>query len=154
MICDGNSCQLPLGSTEKGQSHKGYCLSSMVDLLCAVLSGANYGKHVEPFCNAGHVYKPKETRGKGRGHFFGALRIDGFRDINQFKLHIDKWRQDMYDCKSLPDKYVLVPGDPERKHEKIRAKTGVPVKYDVVCDLRQIAKYCNIPLPKILQSEL
>eukprot|EP01083_Nonionella_stella_P008144 23510_1 len=143
--------QLPLGSTEQGQSHKGYCLSTMVDILCGVLSGANYGPHVESFAISEIMKETKESRGVGRGHFFGALRIDGFRDLDTFTEHIDKFRQDLHGCKSLPNKKVLVPGDPESAQEKIRMNTGIPVKYDVVCDLLQIAKHCNIDLPKALQ---
>ena len=145
--------QLPLGSTLDCKSYKGYCLSSMVDIFCGPLSGANYNKHVEPFCNAGSVKYHKETRGKGRGHFFGALRIDGFRDVKEFGQHIDKWRKDMTESKALPNKKVLVPGDPEMKAARTRPQTGIPVKSAVITDLLQIAKYCNIELPQALQDQ-
>ena len=150
-----NKCglHLPLGSTENGKSYKGYCLSTMVDILCGPLSGANYGKHVVNFSHTGGIQKNAGKRGKGRGHFFGALRIDGFRDLNTFKNHIDKWRQDIYKCKSMPNKQVLVPGDPEWKQQRKRNKTGIPIKYQIVCDIIHIAKYCNIPLPKTLQEK-
>lgn len=145
--------QLPLGSTLDGKSYKGYCLSSIVDIFCGPLSGANYNKHVEPFCNAGSVVAHKESRGKGRGHFFGAFRIDGFRDVKEFGQHIDKWRTDLSQSKALPNKQVLVPGDPEMKAQKLRSQTGIPVKYAVITDLLQIAKYCNIDLPQVLQDQ-
>ena len=40
---------LPLGSRREQGGHKGYCLGSMVDVLCGVLSGANWGPFVPPF---------------------------------------------------------------------------------------------------------
>lgn len=40
---------LPLGSDREHGSHKGYCLSAMVDIFSAVLSGANYGPWVPPY---------------------------------------------------------------------------------------------------------
>ena len=41
-MIDGGA-QLPLGSGREIGGHKGYCLASMVDILCCVLSGANWG---------------------------------------------------------------------------------------------------------------
>src|SRR6185503_2574938 len=41
-MIDGGA-QLPLGSTRDGGGHKGYGLALMVDVLSAVLSGANWG---------------------------------------------------------------------------------------------------------------
>ncbi|MCW3109820.1 MAG: Malate/L-lactate dehydrogenase, partial [Segetibacter sp.] len=56
---------LPLGSDANGSGHKGYCLASMVDILSAVLSGANWGPFVPPF--AIHVSPPEKQVGKGIG---------------------------------------------------------------------------------------
>jgi LDH2 family malate/lactate/ureidoglycolate dehydrogenase len=82
---------LPLGSDRDGSGHKGYCLASMVDILTAVLSGANWGPFAVPF--AIHVTPSNRQVGKGIGHFFGAWDIEGFRDIEEFKAHIDEWDQ-------------------------------------------------------------
>ena len=40
---------LPLGSDRERGGHKGYGLAIMVDFLCAVLSGANWGPFTPPF---------------------------------------------------------------------------------------------------------
>src|SRR5690606_15663702 len=40
---------LPLGSFREMGGHKGYCLATMVDILCCVLSGANWGPWAPPF---------------------------------------------------------------------------------------------------------
>ena len=40
---------LPLGSDRERGGHKGYGLGIMVDFLCAVLSGANWGPFTPPF---------------------------------------------------------------------------------------------------------
>src|SRR5690606_5386687 len=74
---------LPLGSTREMGGHKGYCLSAMVDILSAVLSGANWGPFAPPF--ALFEEAPAQSVGKGIGHFFGAMEIDGFADVNDFK---------------------------------------------------------------------
>lgn len=136
---------LPLGSTENGSGHKGYCLASMVDILSAVLSGANWGPFAIPF--AIHVDPSGRQVGKGIGHFFGALDIEGFRDKTAFKKDIDEWIKTMRSTKPLPGaREVLIPGDPERLAYKERMKEGVPVNKEVVTSLETIAAHTGIAL--------
>jgi LDH2 family malate/lactate/ureidoglycolate dehydrogenase len=68
---------LPLGGDIEGGSHKGYMLGAIVDIFSAVLSGANYGPWVPPF--PAYIPMPSNLPGEGIGHFFGAMRIDGFQ---------------------------------------------------------------------------
>src|SRR5438067_40599 len=77
---------LPVGSTRELGGHKGYALAMMVDVLSGVLSGANWG----PFAPAFAIeQEPRGSVGRGIGHFFGALRIDGFIDPDEFRRQID-----------------------------------------------------------------
>ena len=69
---------LPLGGDREHGSHKGYALGAIVDIFSGVLSGANYGPWVPPF--PAFIPVPENMPGKGIGHFFGAMRIDAFRD--------------------------------------------------------------------------
>lgn len=134
---------LPLGSTREMGAHKGYCLSAMVDILCSVLSGANWGPFVPPF--ALFEETPKESVGKGIGHFFGAMEIDGFEEVDVFKKRIDHWIEVFRKTKPAPGhEAVLIPGDPEHEAEKIRAKNGVPVIEAVVNDLKEIAQMTKV----------
>jgi L-2-hydroxycarboxylate dehydrogenase (NAD+) len=135
---------LPLGGTRESGGHKGYCLSAMVDILCCVLSGANWGPFAPPFAIFENA--PKESVGKGIGHFFGAMEIDGFEDIDVFKKRVDHWIDVFRSTKPIPGRdAVLIPGDPEHEAEKIRAKEGIPVIEAVVNDLKQISKETGIP---------
>jgi L-2-hydroxycarboxylate dehydrogenase (NAD+) len=135
---------LPLGDKE-GSGHKGYCLASMVDILTAVLSGANWARYAIPF--AIHVAPVTKQVGKGIGHFFGALDIEGFRDKKEFKENIDEWIHSMRATKVQPGrKEVLIPGDPERQAFELRSKHGIPVNRNVVAALETIAEETAIPL--------
>lgn len=136
---------LPLGSDVNGSGHKGYCLASMVDILSAVLSGANWGPFATPF--AIHVAPPEKEVGKGIGHFFGAWDIDGFRDTTEFKKEIDAWIQTLRNTKPQPgaDK-VLIPGDPERVAYEKRMQKGIPVNQEVHYNLQAIADETGIEL--------
>jgi L-2-hydroxycarboxylate dehydrogenase (NAD+) len=136
--------QLPLGSEREMGGHKGYALASMVDILCCVLSGANWGPFAPPFALRQEI--PKRSVGKGIGHFFGALQIDGFIDKDEFKKQIDDWIYVFRNTKPAPGTTgPLIPGDPEREAEAIRSKEGIPLLKPVVDDLLDISRKTGIP---------
>jgi LDH2 family malate/lactate/ureidoglycolate dehydrogenase len=136
---------LPLGSTRELGGHKGYCLSAMVDILSCVLSGANWGPFAPPF--ALFEETPAESVGKGIGHFFGAMEIDGFEDVEVFKKRIDHWIDVFRKTKpAAGHQAVLIPGDPEREAESVRSAHGIPVIEAVVNDLKEISAMTGIPL--------
>ena len=141
-MIDGGAL-LPLGSDREHGGHKGYALGMMVDVLVAVLSGANWGPFTPPF--ALRQEEPKRSVGKGIGHFFGALRIDGFIDPLEFKRQIDDLIRTFRATKPAPGTDgPLIPGDPERWAEAERAKSGIPLVLPVVAELRDIARRTGI----------
>jgi LDH2 family malate/lactate/ureidoglycolate dehydrogenase len=142
MIAGG--AMLPLGSDRERGGHKGYALAMMVDVLCCVLSGANWGPFAPPFALRQEV--PKRSVGKGIGHFFGALRIDGFIDPEEFKRQIDEYIRVFRATKPSPGTNgPLIPGDPEREAEKVRLEKGVPLILPVIEELRDISQKTGIP---------
>ena len=141
---------LPLGSDREHGGHKGYCLAAMVDILSAVLSGANWGPFTPPFTLWQQA--PSRSVGKGIGHFFGAMDIEGFIDKNEFKKQIDDWVRTFRQTKSAPGTPgPLIPGDPEREAEAIRKEKGIPLLQPVVDDLLDISKHTGISF-KISQA--
>jgi LDH2 family malate/lactate/ureidoglycolate dehydrogenase len=143
-MIDGGAL-LPLGSDRERGGHKGYALGLMVDVLSAVLSGANWGPFTPPFALRQEV--PARSVGQGIGHFFGALRIDGFRNPLEFKRQIDDLVRTFRRTRAAPGtEGPLLPGDPERHCERERRASGVPLLDVVVEDLRDIARRTGIPL--------
>ena len=137
---------LPLGGDREHGSHKGYALGAIVDIFSGVLSGANYGPWVPPF--PAFIPVPENMPGKGIGHFFGAMRIDGFRKSSDFKKDMDQWLKRFRNAKPARDfKQVLVPGDPERIMESERIKNGIPLMNSVVEDLGYLADRFKISPP-------
>jgi L-2-hydroxycarboxylate dehydrogenase (NAD+) len=135
---------LPLGSDRERGGHKGYGLAVMVDILCGALSGANWGPFAPPFALRQEI--PARSVGKGIGHFFGAMRIDGFIEVDEFKRQIDDFIRTFRATKPAPGTNgPLIPGDPEREAEKVRRKEGVPLIMPVVEELRSISKKTGIP---------
>jgi L-2-hydroxycarboxylate dehydrogenase (NAD+) len=142
MISGG--AMLPLGSERERGGHKGYALAMMVDILSGVLSGANWGPFAPPFALRQEI--PKRSVGKGIGHFFGAMRIDGFIEADEFKRQVDEYIRVFRATKPAPGtKGPLIPGDPEREAEQIRRKNGVPLILPVVEELRDISRNTGIP---------
>lgn len=143
-MIDGGA-MLPLGSDRERGGHKGYGLAVMVDVLSAVLSGANWGPFVPPFALRQEI--PTRSVGKGIGHFFGALRIDAFIDKDEFKRQIDELVRTLRKARPAPGTNgPLVPGDPEREAETIRRREGIPLVMPVVEELRDISRQTGIPL--------
>jgi LDH2 family malate/lactate/ureidoglycolate dehydrogenase len=141
-MLDGGA-QLPLGSEREMGGHKGYGLASMVDILCGVLSAANWGPFAPPFALRQEI--PARSVGKGIGHFFGALQIDGFIDKDEFKRQIDEWIRVFRNTKPAPGtRGPLIPGDPEREAEAIRSKAGIPLLQPVIDDLLDISRKTGI----------
>jgi LDH2 family malate/lactate/ureidoglycolate dehydrogenase len=142
-MIDGGA-MLPLGGSREHGGHKGFCLAALVDVLSCVLSGANWGPFAPPFALRQEI--PKCSVGKGIGHCFGALRIDGFIDPSEFKRQIDEWIRVFRATKPSPGTTgVVIPGDPERLAEVERRLSGVPLSAAIVADLRRISSATGIP---------
>jgi LDH2 family malate/lactate/ureidoglycolate dehydrogenase len=137
---------LPLGSDVEHGSHKGYGLSSLVDILSGVLSGANYGPWVPPFVSFLPVLP--DLPGKGLGHFLGAMEVDGFMEIEEFKNRMDHWIARFKDAKTIDDtQKVIIPGEPEFQHLKERKQSGIPIIDKVSKDLKEVAEKYKINHP-------
>lgn len=127
---------LTLGGDIEHGSHKGYCMSALVDIFSSVLSGANFGPFVPP--QVAYLPLLNQSVGKGLGHFFGAIRVDAFRPATEFKLSMDKWIETFRGAQAKEGGKVLIPGEPEREYEKKFIKEGIqiiPSVYDDICNI-------------------
>ena len=129
---------LPLGSDIAHGSHKGFGLSATADILSAVLSGANFGPWVPPFVS---FLEPAENPvGKGIGHFFGAMRIDGFRAKEDYYQSIDTWIERFKAAKPKDaNQPLIIPGEPEMMAYRNYSKIGIPINQIVYEDLKKMA---------------
>jgi LDH2 family malate/lactate/ureidoglycolate dehydrogenase len=134
---------MPLGGDKEHGGHKGYCLGAIVDIFSAVLSGANYGPWVPPF--PAYLPVPENPVGEGIGHFFGAMRVDAFRPVEEFKSHMDNWIRRFKSAKpSAGHERVYIPGEPEAEMIEKRKKEGIPLLEAVVKDLRELGEKLEI----------
>ncbi|MDT3403019.1 Ldh family oxidoreductase [Mucilaginibacter terrae] len=130
---------LPLGSDRDHGSHKGFGLSATVDILSGVLSGANYGPWVPPF--VAFMEPSPNPPGQGIGHFLGAMRVDGFRPVDEFKANLDNWIKRFKSAQTVDStQKVIIPGEPELEAEANRKVNGIPLVQAVVDDLNLLAE--------------
>ena len=133
----GEGSMLPLGGTPKLGGYKGFGLGVLVDILCGVLSGSS----------AGIIWvNTREEGGLGTGdHFFGALRIDSFLPVENFKKSMDEMIEAFEALPTLPGvKKIYVAGGPEAEIEKDRKANGIPLDPEVIQDLQKLAKELGI----------
>lgn len=143
---DDGGAIVPLGSDKEHGGHKGYCLGAMIDILCGVLSGANWGPFVPAFPY--YLKTPVRAVGAGIGHFFGAFRIDGFADPDEFKGRVDEWVRVFRAAKPAEGTDgPIIPGDPERHAHAARSTGGIPLLRAVVTDLEELSARTGVPLP-------
>ncbi len=142
-VLERGGSMLPLGGVREHGSHNGYCLGAIVDILSAVLSGANFGPFVPPMMS----YLPlrEEKSGEGWGHFFGAMRVDSFMQTEEFKARMDQWIEVMRRAKPAKgQEKVLIPGDPERECEERIIREGIRLLPQVISDMSHVAQKLGI----------
>jgi L-2-hydroxycarboxylate dehydrogenase (NAD+) len=145
-ILKSGGSMLTLGGDYVHGSHKGFCLSSIVDIFSAVFSGANFGPFVPP--SVAYLPVLDKKVGEGTGHFFGAMRIDAFQDAAIFKAAMDEWITTFRGAKPAQghDK-VIIPGDPEREKEARIRVEGISVLPAIIKDMQEIAEELGVPRP-------
>lgn len=131
---------LPLGGmgTSHG-GHKGYGLAVMVDILCSVLCGAPFGAE---------VYDTPSSHARV-SHFFGAIKISGFRDPQEFRRDMDRM---LLALRTSPpaegEERVYYAGLPEREWEAESLRRGIPLSRQTYGQLCEIAADCGLEAPK------
>jgi LDH2 family malate/lactate/ureidoglycolate dehydrogenase len=125
---------LPLGGSREFGGHKGYGLSVMVEIFCALLSGA-WDKGEEGYAQSGD------------GHFLMAMRVDAFRPIDDFKTGMDAMIDAFHQSPAIEGRErVMVAGEPEAKTAQRRSQIGVPLPPNVQEDLAALSEQYHVPL--------
>jgi LDH2 family malate/lactate/ureidoglycolate dehydrogenase len=126
---------LPLGGAgEDGGGHKGYGLALAVDIFSGVLSGGVFGLN---------TYPKKDVPAKVC-HFFGAIRIDAFIDLDLFKRMMDVYIDMLKNSeKAAGQDRIFIHGEKEFElHEQQKDEVGI--YYKVVEELRQVGQEVNV----------
>ncbi|HQB97376.1 MAG: Ldh family oxidoreductase [Candidatus Cloacimonadaceae bacterium] len=139
-LIEQTACMLPLGGTEEVTgSHKGYGLSAMVEILSAALQNGSYlnglwGRDAEgkavPYC---------------LGHFFLAINIDFFTEIEDFKAIVTDICVQLQNSKRLPGRdRIWVAGEKEYEKELEVRKNGIPIIANLAKNIRDMQEELGI----------
>ena len=112
---------IPLGGPVYG--YKGYGLAFMVDLLCGVMNGMTFGRHINS------MYEDLEHPRK-IGHFLLALDPGRFAGGDTMEATIDAL---IADLRTQGD--ILYPGEPEERAQRERLATGIPIDTEALADM-------------------
>ncbi len=128
---------LALGGSDEMRGYKGYGLSLLVDIFSGVLSGASTGTAV------GHK---GENIPADVGHFFGAVKVEAFRDLEGFKQDMDALLDQLKNApKASGQDRIYIHGEKEFELADRYEKEGVPVMEEVVAGLKEVGDKIGIP---------
>jgi LDH2 family malate/lactate/ureidoglycolate dehydrogenase len=144
---------LPLGGFgDETAGYKGYGLALVVDILTGVLAGGLWGENLA---------LGLDEKVAGLTHLVGAINIEAFRPLNEFKKDMDAMMRKLkdskkargydYTCKQIEDGYqitmkrrkepyerIYVPGERGLELEKEQMKNGVRLGDYVIKELEAI----------------
>jgi LDH2 family malate/lactate/ureidoglycolate dehydrogenase len=131
---------LPLGGLGvEGGGHKGYGLGLLADILSGVFSGGRFGRDLP---------LPGDAPLPGAiSHWFAAFRVDGFRDIDEFKRDMDIELRNFKDSAKAPGQdRIYVAGEIEHEMTLEHRKHGVPIRAGVWDGLAALGAELGVPL--------
>lgn len=133
-IEDRKAAILPLGGNgELLGGHKGYGLATMVEILSASLQGGAFMQSLQKINQNGEQFL------QGPGHFFLALNIENFIDIEVCKGIVSEIMEKLRNSQKMPNQNkIYVAGEKEYEKRKILLKEGIPLGDELRRDLEII----------------
>ncbi len=131
---------LPLGGAqEETGGHKGYDLSTIVEILSSALQSGAYLSAL-----SGLTADGKETRFKV-GHFFMAMNIESFVPLEEFKHNIGGLLRELRASRRMPGKdRIYTAGEKEYAIEKEVRQNGIYVNENLKKDLLHVKEILDI----------
>ncbi len=119
----------------------GYGLAVIFDILSGPLTGALFGKKLPLMY--GDYDKHREL-----GHFIGAIRVENFLPVEEFKKNVGTMIDDIHATPAAPGfDRVLVPGEKEYLTQLQYGKEGIPIPAETLKELRASAESLGLPFP-------
>ena len=134
-----NGTLLPLG-------YKGFGLAIMIEVLSGVLTQSNILREVR-------LWFKETSTPINLGHFFMAMDINGFMDLDSFKRRIDQMIDELKSTPSMEGlNGIFMPGEIEYAKEQACKKYGIPIDLEVCKILDSFAARMKIPKLTYLSS--
>ena len=132
----GTAALAPLGGIgEELGGYKGYGYATVVEILSAALQG---GSFLRSLSGVGPDGKPQPYH---LGHFFIAINVSEFTDLEKFKKTTGDILRDLRDSKKAPgEKRIYTAGEKEYLAWLDRRDKGVPLNPPLQRDVKQLVK--------------
>lgn len=120
--------------------HKGYAISTMMDVLSGVLSGGQFGRAITG------PYVPEGT--SGVGHLVMAVDISACRPLADFNADMEKLIDELKQTPRKPGVAdIFYPGEREAQAEIMQKRGGISLPHDTKAALRAQAKDIGVAAP-------
>ncbi len=122
-LADDTAALLPLGGAgESLGGHKGYGLAVMVEIFSSAFQNGAFLQTLIGIDENG------QTRPNRLGHFFMALNIESFTDLDSFKETTGQILRGLRAARKAPGcERIYTAGEKEFEMEKINRKRGIPI---------------------------
>lgn len=139
-LLSSEAALLPLGGMrEESGSHKGYGLSTIVEILSSALQSGAFLSALSGLTPDG-----QETRFKV-GHFFMAMDIESFLPLKDFKQNIGMLLRELRAAKKLPgQERIYTAGEKEYYIENKIRENGIKINDNLRKDLLHVKEVLNI----------
>lgn len=129
---------LPLGGTAINGVHKGFGLLLLSDILTGILSG-----------DGGSMFRKKGEH----SHAFCALRIDAFPTGGGFTELMDELIEKLHATPTVENiDHIRYPGERGNLTYRERSTTGIPLRQNVVEELRKLSTDLNLPMDDLWEK--
>lgn len=137
------SLLMPVGGAEHTSGYKGYGLGLMVEILCGVLSGSEFGPNIRTWKSGDRV--------ANLGQCFMAINPEAFAQGSKERLSTL-----LEQLRALPtagEEPVLIAGDPERRHmEKVDREGGISYHPNQLRASEEFAKHMGVRPMKLISK--
>ncbi|XP_012233753.1 uncharacterized oxidoreductase YjmC [Linepithema humile] len=137
------SMLMPLGGTERNSGYKGYGLGLMVETLCGVLSGSQFGPNIRPWKTGDRI--------ADLGQCFMAINPEAFASGSKERL--STLLKQLRDLPTTGEQPVLIAGDPERQHmRKVDSEGGITYHPNQLKASEEFAEHMGVQPMKLVSK--
>ncbi|MFW6149275.1 MAG: Ldh family oxidoreductase [Atribacterota bacterium] len=138
-VYDKKAALLPLGGQgEETAGYKGYGLATVVEILCSALSGGAYLSQLE-------INKNGNPQDGAMGHFFMAMNISSFIELESFKKNVGDILRELRFSKKAPGaERIYTAGEKEYLAWIERKEKGIPINREVQKEILAMQKELNL----------
>ena len=123
---------LPIGT------YKGFGLAAMVEVLCGVLTGMQFGRSIPA------MFTTPMDQPRYLGQFYMVMRTDICQPFSVFKERLQQMTEEVRLEPNLDGERVLLANDPQIEEARRRKLEGIPVSENLLEEFRTLASDLSV----------